>query len=496
MELYEKKCEIQISSAPDHSSLPLLESLENYSREDIACFDVPGHVRSKGVDVLNRYYGNNIMNMDINSSPYMDNVSNPSGVIKKAQDLLADAYCCNRAFFITNGTTQAIQAMIVSSINPGDKIIMPRNVHKSAINALIMCGGKPVYIQPEFDCDSGISLNVDADKVIDTVKKNRDAKAVFLLNPTYYGACTDLRRIVEFCHSMNIKVLVDEAHGAHFPFNRNLPISAMEAGADMSAVSIHKTGGSMTQSSALLINEGLIDFDYVQQVINMLQSTSASYILMGSIDGARYNLVNHGENQLKKAIYLSEYASECLNKIEGIKVIKGKDIKNNGMKYYDPTKLCINVKDLNISGTEVYNILYREFDVQAELGDLYNVLALVSIGTEKKDIDRLVKAMMEISIRFRRKEQTNNINIKKIKNIVKMTPREAFYSDKENINIEKSSGRICAESIMAYPPGIPILSPGEMITDEIIGYILELKDKKAYLTDMSDKDLKKIKVIK
>lgn len=479
-----------------HKHTPLLSSLKDYSIKNIACFDVPGHVRHQGVDILNDYFGENVMRMDINSSPLMDNVSNPKGIIKKSQDLLADAYNCDDAFFITNGTTGAIQAMILSTINEGDKLLLPRNIHKSVINSLILSGGEPVFIQPKFDYDLGISLNLDSKDVKDALDSNKDIKALFLLNPTYYGACSDLEEIIDICHDNNVLVLVDEAHGAHFPFHQELPPSAMELGADMSAISIHKTGGALTQASALLINNENINSSKVLQTINMLQSTSASYLLMSSIDGARSNLVLNGEEQLSKALNLSRYAKSRINKIKGIKVVSTENLENDGVTFIDETKLCINVKSLNLSGLEVYDLLYEKFDIQVELGDLYNILALISIGTRKEDVDRLIKSLDMISKLYRKSTKINDIKINPINPILKFNPRLAFYKTKEIVLLEDSVGRISGESIMAYPPGIPIVTPGEMITKEIIDYIKTLKENNAYLSDMQDKTLKTILVIK
>ncbi|MDK2564982.1 aminotransferase class I/II-fold pyridoxal phosphate-dependent enzyme [Romboutsia sedimentorum] len=477
-----------------YGKIPLLDSLRKYSIKDITCFDVPGHVRNRGVKILNEYFGDDIMNMDINSSPRMDNVSNPQSIIKEAEALLAKAYKSKNAFFITNGTTQAIHAMILATINPGDKVLLPRNIHKSVINALILSGGQPIFIQPEFCDDLGISLNIDHYKVKDIIDKIEDIKAIFLLNPTYYGMCCDLKEIIDICSEKNILVLVDEAHGAHFPFNDELPVSAMELGAHMSAVSIHKTGGALTQASALLINEN-IDASKVKQIINMLQSTSASYLLMASIDGARHNLVENGQGQLLNALKLSRYAKSRINKVNNIKVISKELIGNKGVSYLDETKLCINVKKLNLTGFEVYDLLYKEFDIQPEMADLYNILALVSIGTTKEDIDKLINALEIISTISSKNQITKNIKIKQIKPIVKLNPREAFYSNKENVILSDCVDRVCGESIMAYPPGIPIIAPGELITKEIIDYIKLLKDNNAYLCDMNDKNLETILVI-
>lgn len=477
-----------------NKKIPLLSSLKKYSEMDIACFDVPGHVRSQGVSILNDYLGNEIMNMDINSSPVMDNVSNPNGIIKKAQELLANSYNAYKSFFMTNGTTQAIHVMILSMLSPGDKILLPRNVHKSVINGLVMSGATPIFIQPEFNYDLGISLNISFESVYKAIYDNKDIKCLFLLNPTYYGACTELEKIIKLCKYNNIKVLVDEAHGAHFQFHKELPPSSIELGADMASISIHKTGGALTQASALLIND-TVDYKKILQTINMLQSTSASYLLMSSIDGARYNLDINGEKQLSNALILARYARNKLNRIDGVNVYSPEELKGKGVEFVDETKLCISVKGLNLTGFEVYDMLYKNFSVQVELGDLYNVLALISIGTSKKDVDRLIKAIEVIAKTKKRSKKMKDIEIRPINSKIAINPRDAFYAKKEAIDIKNSLNMICGESIMAYPPGIPIISPGEIITDEIINYINLLKDSGAYFTDAQDKKLNKILVV-
>lgn len=478
----------------EHEEIPLLYNLKEYSNKNISCFDVPGHVKNKGVEILNTYFGEDLMSMDINSSPQMDNVSNPKSIIKDAQELLAKAYKSDKAFFITNGTTCAIQTMILSTINPGDKVLLPRNIHKSAINSLILSGGEPIFIEPEFSEELGISLNIDAEKVKNILYKRNDIKAIFLLNPTYYGACCDLEKIIKICREKNVLVLVDEAHGAHFSFNEELPTSAMELGAHMSAVSMHKSGGALTQASVLLVNKE-IDCQKVQQIVNMLQSTSASYLLMASIDGARYNLVKNGEKQLANAIKLARYAKSRLNELDNIKVVSTELLNNKGVHFIDETKLCINVSDTNLTGFEVYDLLYKKFDIQVELGDINNILALVSLGTTIEDIDRLINALKTISITNKKAKDKKNIKIKQINPIVKLNPREAFYANKKSIDINDCVNEISGESIMAYPPGIPVVAPGELITQEIIDYIKLLKESNAYLCDMKDKTLQTILVI-
>lgn len=476
----------------DHQKLPLLGALKQYGEEDIAAFDVPGHKRGKGVKVLRDYLGAELMKLDVNSLPLLDNVSNPKGVIAASQSLLADAYQSDAAFFMTNGTTSAIHCMLMSVLSPGDKVLLPRNIHKSALNGLILCGAIPVYLPTEFMNKEGISANVDPQEIEQALINDREIKAVFLLNPTYYGFVTDLKKVIKISHERNVLVLVDEAHGAHFPFHEALPPSAMELGADISCVSLHKTGGALTQASAMLVNSSRVDVMKVQQVINMLQSTSASYLLMGSLDGARQNLVLHGHEQLSHVIALSRYAREELNQIRGIHLIQPHDSKGP----FDLTKLGIHVSGLGLTGFEVYDLLWKEFNIQLEMADLNNVLAIISLGDTLGNIERLIEAFRVLSKRFTEIKTRHLSPIRQIKPEVKLSPRDAYFSTKELVLLEESSGKISGESILAYPPGVPIIAPGELITNEVILTLKQLVKSGAFLTDQTDKNLNHILVVK
>ena len=270
-------------------SAPLYEALENLRKKRIVPFDVPGHKRGRGNPELVALLGEKCVGLDVNSMKPLDDLCHPSSVIREAEALAAEAFGAAHAFFMVGGTTSAVQSMILSVCKEGDKIIMPRNVHKSVINALILNGAIPVYVNPEVDQHLGIALGMEPAKLKKAVEDNPDAKAVLVNNPTYYGICSDMRAIVKIAHEHGMKVLADEAHGTHFSFHPDLPVSAMEAGADMSAVSMHKSGGSLTQSSLLLLS-GSMNEDYVRQIINLMQTTSASYLLMSSLDISRRNL--------------------------------------------------------------------------------------------------------------------------------------------------------------------------------------------------------------
>ncbi|MGM9987838.1 MAG: aminotransferase class I/II-fold pyridoxal phosphate-dependent enzyme [Bacillaceae bacterium] len=480
-----------------HSVAPLLDAHQQYVQKDIIPFDVPGHKRGNGNNYLQDLFGKQTMKLDVNSLPELDQLSHPTGVIKESQALMADAYSADAAFFMVNGTSSSVHAMILSACKPGDKILLPRNIHKSAINALILSGAVPIYMDVEIEEQLGIATTVSDKVVIETIFAHRDAKAILLLNPSYWGFCANLKKIVGYAKKYNILVLVDEAHGAHFPFHKDLPPSAISLGADLVATSIHKTGGALTQSSVLLANKGNIDLQHVAMIINMIQSTSASYLLMSSLDGARKNLVLHGNEIFNELLPLIKHAKKEINQIPGLSTYGSEIIGSNGIYNLDETKIAIHVSEIGLTGFEVYEILRKEYRIQMELGDAYNVLAIVSLGDDERTLKSLVDALRDLSKSyFKRNNSLSRQLIPRLQPEVIMNPREAFYAEKEMVSLQDSIGRISGESLMAYPPGIPILSPGERITAETIEYIAFLKKQQANLTDAKDVHIETLTVIK
>ncbi len=478
----------------DQKKAPLYEALENFRKKRIVPFDVPGHKRGRGNPELVSLLGERCVGLDVNSMKPLDNLCHPSSVIREAEDLAAAAFGAAHSFFMVGGTTSSVQNMIFSVCKEGDKIIMPRNVHKSAINALILCGAIPVYVNPEVDKKLGISLGMEPKKLLQAVEDNPDAVAVLVNNPTYYGICSDLKSIVKIAHEHGMKVLVDEAHGTHFSFNDDLPVSGMAAGADMSAVSMHKSGGSLTQSSILLLSESM-NADHVRQIINLTQTTSASYLLMASLDISRRNLALTGVNSFKKVMDMAVYARAEINDI-GDYYAYGKELINGTSVYdFDVTKLAVYTRDLGLAGIEVYDILRDEYDIQIEFGDISNILAYISIGDRKQDIERLVGALDDIKRLFKR-DKAGMLSAEYINPKVAVPPRKAFYSEKISLPIRAAEGKICTEFVMCYPPGIPILAPGELITKEIIEYILYAKAKGCSMQGTEDFEVERLNVLK
>lgn len=472
---------------------PIHRALEEQRLNRLAHFDVPGHKGGRGNKELKEFLGADCVKLDMNSMKPLDNLCHPVSVIKEAQMLAAQAFGADDAFFIVNGTTAAVQAMIMTATVAGDKIIMPRNVHRSAINALVVNGAIPVYVNPGVNKRLGIPLGMSVTDVKRAIQENPDAKAILVNNPTYYGICSDVKEIVRLAHEHGMLVLADEAHGTHFYFSDKLPVSAMEAGADMAAVSMHKTGGSLTQSSILLTRK-TVNADYVRQIINLTQTTSGSYLLLSSLDIARKNMSINGKFYSERMIELATYAREEINKLDGYYAF-GQELIDGDMVYdFDRTKLSIHTRDIGLAGIEVYDLLRDDYGIQIEFGDIGNILAIISGGDRNLEIERLISALSEIK-RLHEREKAGMFDHEYINPKIVMGPKKAFFNKKFSVPIEESNGMICSEFVMCYPPGIPILAPGEMITTEIIHYIQYAKEKGCLVTGTQDMKVENINVV-
>ncbi|EJO5349480.1 aminotransferase class I/II-fold pyridoxal phosphate-dependent enzyme [Clostridium botulinum] len=481
----------------NQNQTPVFDALMEYVNRKTIPFHVPGHKQGEGMDeAFKNFIGKNPFKIDVTVFKSVDSLHHPTGAIKKAQELAADAYGSDAAFFSIHGTSGAIQAMILSVVGDGDKIIIPRNVHKSVTAGIILSGSIPVYMQPELDKKVGIAHNVTPETVENTLKENPDAKAVLIINPTYYGVSTDIKKIAEIVHNYNIPLIVDEAHGPHLGFNNKLPISAMKAGADICAQSTHKIIGALTQCSLLQVKSKRIDINRVRQVLNLLQTTSPSYILMASLDCSRRQIALNGKNLLDKAIDLTNYAREKINKIPGFYCFGKELLGKPGVYALDPTKITINCRDLNITGYDLDMILCEKYHIQVELSDLYNVLAIGSFGDTKESIDALISALKEISTEHYGKKTTEK-SFLDVPEIPKNTtaPRKAFNGTKKCILLKDSVGKISGEFLLAYPPGIPVLCPGEIITQEIIDYVERLKETGLYVQGTEDPNIEYIKIV-
>lgn len=387
--------------------------------------------------------------------------------------------------------------MVMAVCGPGDKIIVPRNVHKSVMSAIVFSGATPIFIHPEVDEKLGISHGITTDSVEKALSQHPDAKGVLVINPTYFGISANLKEIVKIAHSYEVPVLVDEAHGVHIHFHEDLPMSAMQAGADMAATSVHKLGGSMTQSSILNVKGNLVSPKRVQSILSMLTTTSTSYLLLASLDVARRRLATEGKELIERTIDLAQYMRREINEVDRLYCVGEEILETKAAYDYDPTKLIISVKELNVTGYDVEKWLREKFNIEVELSDLYNILCIITPGDTKQEADALLAALRELSAGGLQETERKDAKVM-LPNIpvLSLTPRDAFYAETELVPFDESEGRIIAEFIMVYPPGIPIFIPGEIITKDNLVYIKTNMEAGLPVQGPEDYDFKFLRVIK
>jgi arginine/lysine/ornithine decarboxylase len=476
---------------------PLFSGLLAHAKKDPVQFHIPGHKKGTGIDPEFRdYIGDNALAIDLINIGPLDDLHQPKGIIKEAQDLAAEAFGADRTFFSVQGTSGAIMTMVMAVCGPGDKIIVPRNVHKSVMSAIVFSGATPIFIHPEIDEKLGISHGITTESVSKALELHPDAKGVLVINPTYFGISADLKKIVDIAHSYNVPVLVDEAHGVHIHFHDELPLSAMQAGADLAATSVHKLGGSMTQSSVLNMKGNLVSAKRVQSILSMLTTTSTSYLLLASLDVARKRLATEGKELIGNTIELAQSIRRRINEIDRLYCVGEEILETKAAHDYDPTKLIISVKELGMNGFDVENWLREKHNIEVEMSDLYNILCIITPGDTEREADILVSALAELA----KERQGNTEKLETqvlLPNIpvLSLTPRDAFYADTELVPFDESEGRIIAEFIMVYPPGIPIFIPGEIITKENLRYIKTNMEAGLPVQGPEDYDFKYLRVI-
>jgi len=491
----------------DQSRTPYFDVLLDYVDSGVIPFHTPGHMQGRGMDrALRDFLGDNVLAIDLTQIRGLDDLLQPEEAIDEAQRLAAEAYGADHSFFLINGSTSGNQIMMMATLNPGDKLALPRNAHKSAMGGLIMSGVEPVWMKPEVD----VALHMDHTVTPQTVRATLDAepeiKAVYVVSPTYYGVAADLAGIALVAHEHGIPFIVDEAWGPHFHFHPALPIDALEAGADMCINSTHKMLSSLSQTAMLHHRGDRIRLDRLKAVVKLFLSTSPNLVLVASLDVARKQMAMEGSALLSRTIEIADDARRRLNAIDGIYCFGEEQVGRPGVFDLDPTKITITVKDLGYTGYEAEEILRRRYNVQCELADLFNCLALFTIGTTQEAADRLVYGVKELSREDRpidvfspsgvleRRLKTGTYNLPAIPPI-RMNPREAFLADTELVRFKGSAGRICAEVITPYPPGIPVISPGEEITPEIVSYLDLEKKAGVRMQGPYDSELRSIRVV-
>ena len=459
---------------------PLFDAMIALAEARKVSFHTPGHKSGKGISTrFRKFVGSKIFTIDLTTLDEVDCLQKPVGVIKEAQELAAEAHGADRSFFLVNGTTVGNHAMVLSTVLPGDEVLVARNAHKSILAGIILSGAVPRFFLPGFDPELGIALNVNAAAAEEAMRFHPDAGVVALTSPNYYGIAADMPTIIGAGKRQGRVLLVDEAHGPHLHFHPALPPSAVDAGADLTVQSTHKIVGGMTQASMLHLTGTAVDAARVAAVLQMLQSTSPSYILMASLDLARMQMATEGRKLLGKAIELAEEARARINRIPGLSCLDERQVKEWGDLRLDPTKLTISVKELGLTGYAASQRLNAEYGIQVEMADLFNLLVIVSIGDREDDLDRLVHGL-EALAQGRGSHSAGLaggvVPIPPLQeNRLACSPREAYFGRSTLLPLSQAAGRVCCDIVTIYPPGIPILVPGEEITRTAVDYLLFLE---------------------
>mgnify|MGYP004459558285 CR=1 FL=1 len=507
---------------------PISKAMEAYAGDGALAFHTPGHKQGLGAHpLLRRLITEAGLRQEVSLMEELDDLHEPAGCIKEAQELAAELWGAKESLFVINGTTGAIQAMLVGTLSPGDKVLVPRNAHRSIMGGIILAGAVPIYIQPEIDTRLGIAMGLSVATVQQAIKEHPEAKALVAVYPTYYGFCCDLQRIGELVHEANMLLLVDEAHGAHLRFGKDLPKQAIELGADVAAQSTHKLLGSMTQTSMLHIGSNRVEAERIRQAASLLQSTSPNQLLLASLDIARLQMAQEGAQRVNRAVELAQWLRKKINAIPGLycpgkeiwagqeagQLMAGSgDLSDVGAVALDWAKVTVNLAGLDISGQEAELLLRHQWKVQCELSDPENLLFIISMADTQREADRLLQVLQELAVKHLATKTANKADsdiaeeqaCKKADNLCnmaempvavpRMNPREAFFAPIRTVALEKAIGCICGETIAFYPPGIPVLCPGEEITEALVEYIRFYQAKGMRLSGAVDSELKTIRV--
>ena len=472
-------------------SAPIISAMAAYSADGALAFHTPGHKQGLGAhELLKNLVTAEGLRQEVSLMEELDDLHSPHSCIRAAETLAAELWHANDALFIVNGTSSAIHAMILAALQPNDLVFVPRNSHRSVAAALILSGARPVFLPVQFSPTLKIPLNLTVETVQAAIKKFPSAKALIATSPNYYGVAADLPQISALLHAAGMFLLVDEAHGAHLQFSEKLPPSAMDSGADLSAQSTHKLLGSLTQTSMLLVKN--FPPEKVRRAASLLQTTSPNYLLLASLDAARLQMAQSGAQKISAAVQLAQNLRAEINSTAGLSAFDA--VPNFAL---DSTKLTVNVERLGLTGLAAEKILRHELKIQCELSDAANLLFLITYADTRATVEKLLDALKKLAARPKISAASTGLSAPPAEiALAEMSPRETFFAQKKSVALEKSVGEICAEEITFYPPGIPVLNPGEKITAAAVEYIRETKKLGGRIIGAADVELGTIEVVK
>lgn len=478
-----------------HSRTPIYSALRKYCGDIDLRLHMPGHVGGRG---FTDYALQQIAAIDVTEVPGTGDLHLPEGIMEEARILLAQAFGAHQSLFLVNGASSGIHTLFMSLAGNQNKVIVPRNVHRSFYTGMVLSGVEPIYVPCQIGSELGLAMSVSSKDIMKRLAADPEIARVFITSPNYYGITCD---VFQICHEVksfnnNISVFVDEAHGGHFPFHDDYPLSALQSGADAVVNGLHKTLPVLNQGACLHVQDEQYFWDRVFAAWSMLTTSSPSYPILASIDLARSLMMTQGRSILEKALELSRQYKQKINEIRGLSVFAEEDLDNiPGAYQMDPLKILIGVKGLRITGYQLAQVLGQEYAIQVEMAAPDYILAMMSMFHGAVDWKLLYQALKETSEKYPGKEDNREDIPLPPEPQLSLTPRAAFFSNTAEVDFTSCRGKISAEIIAPYPPGVPCLLPGEVISDNVYQYLEYLKKHKTPLYGPSDSSLTRVKII-
>jgi len=484
---------------PQQAATPYIDALLGYRERGIVPFHTPGHKLGKGApEIMREVFGGALLAVDVAMAGGVEDTRESTALVRAAEDLAAEAWGGERCFFLVNGSTSGIHALLVSLAGPGDPVIVPRNAHKSVQAALIFSGAMPFYVEPVVSASWGVALNVPTARVAEAVDQHPDARAVLVVSPSHNGVCAALDAIADVAHGAGLPLLVDQAWGPHLRFCSRLPLDAMAAGADAMVASTHKLISGITQSSVLVANGERLGLARLDSVVKMTQSTSPQVLIYASIDAARQQMATRGEELWSRAVENADWVRRQLAGVRGVRVLGDEVLEEPGVADFDRSRVTVSACDLGLTGYDLETILRDEYGIAVEAADPLNVLLNVTYGDSRGDVEQFAAAMIDLSERRRDagavRCATPAVGWPSFTRQV-MTPRQAFFAASEALPVAATVGRVSAELVAPYPPGIPIVAPGEEVSDEIAAYLTEAAARGQHVHGPEDLSLRTLRVV-
>ncbi|MFD7994134.1 aminotransferase class I/II-fold pyridoxal phosphate-dependent enzyme [Streptomyces mexicanus] len=483
----------------DHSRVPVLEALQEFRRRGDVAYGPPGHKQGRGTDPrVAEILGTDVFRSDVLSLNGLDDRRQSQGVLSQAQELMADAVGADQAFFSTCGSSLSVKTAMLAVAGPGEKLLLSRNAHKSVISAVVINGVEPIWVHPKFDVGRHLAHPPEPDDVRRRLQEHPDAKGMLLITPTDWGTCADIGAVAQVCHEYDVPLIVDEAWGAHLPFHSGLPSWGMDADADLVVTSVHKMGGAIEQSSVFHLQGDRIEPAVLKQREDLLGTTSASSLVYAALDGWRRQMVEQGHELLDAAIHRAERIRAAAGDLPGLRVM-GREVVDEGHAAdLDPLKIVIDVRELGVSGMQAAEWLRAHCHVDVGGSDTCRISASITHAdddeTEKLLVDSL-RSLVEGAETMERLPEVHLPEPSALELEQALLPRDAFFGPAESVPADRAAGRIAAEMISPYPPGVPVVAPGEVITDEVLDYLRSGVAHGFLIPDAADPTLETLRVV-